>query len=325
MAAFQIHRRTLALALLAFGLCASAAQAQQYPARPVTFVVAFAPGGIADTLARLVAHKLEPKLGQSVVVENRPGAGGNIAAGVVAHASPDGYTLLVTTTAVAINLTLHKKNPFAAEDLKTVAMVASSPEALVANPANAAKNLAELVKAAQGKSINFGSAGVGSGSHIEAEYFFKKIAKISAQHIPYQGGAPAINALMGNQIDVLATTLGGGAAAQIKAGKLVGLGIAADKRVAVTPNVPTYHEQGFPLFQAASWVGIFAPAKTDAAIIGKLNAAVEEVIKDAEIQDKLKTLGFDPIYGSPAEADAFFRAEVSKWGEMVKALDLSIN
>jgi tripartite-type tricarboxylate transporter receptor subunit TctC len=144
-------------------------------------------------------------------------------------------------------------------------------------------------------------------------------------HIPYQGGAPAISALMGNQIDVLATTLGGAAAAQIKAGKLIGLGIAGAKRAAVVPNVPTYQELGFPAFQAASWVGIFAPAKTDPAIVSKLNAAVEDAIKNAAVQNKLKTIGFDPIEGSAAEADSFFRSEVGKWGEMVKALGLSVN
>ena len=326
MPAFWRQRCALgALALLAFVLCGTQANAQAYPSNRITFLVAFAPGGIADTLARLVAHGLEGKLGQSVVVENRPGAGGNVAAGVVARAAPNGYTLLLTTTALAINLTLHKKNQFTADDFKTVAITASSPEALVANPANPARNLAELVKASKGKTINFGSAGVGSGSHVEAEYFFKKIANVSAQHIPYQGGAPAINALLANQIDVLATTLGGGAAAQIKAGKLRGLGIAADKRVTVTPDVPTYVEQGFPLFQAASWVGVFAPAKTDPAIVNKLNAAVEEVIKDQAMQDKLKTIGFDPIHGSAADADTYFRAEVKKWGEMVNALGLSIN
>lgn len=325
MPAFWRHRCMIgALALLTFVLCGPAA-AQQYPAQRITFVVAFAPGGIADTLARLIAHGIEGKLGQSVVVENRPGAGGNIAAGVVSRANPDGYTVLLTTTALAINLTLQKKNQFTAGDLKAVAITASSPEALVANPGNPAKNLAEFVKAAKDKSINFGSAGVGSGSHIEAEYFFKKIANINVVHIPYQGGAPAINALLGNQIDILATTLGGGAAAQIKGGKLKGLGIAADKRAAVVPDVPTYGEQGFPLFQAASWVGIFAPAKTDPAIVAKLNAAVQDVINEPATQDKLKSIGFDPIHNSPAEADAYFRGEIKKWGEMVNALGLSIN
>jgi len=319
------HRCAVGAMMLFVFIFFGPAEAQQYPTSRITFVVAFAPGGIADTLARLIAHGLETKLRQSVVVENRPGAGGNIAAGVVARAAPDGYTLLLTTTALAINLTLQKHNQFGANDLKAVAITASSPEALVTNPANPAKNLADLVKTAKDKPINFGSAGVGSGSHIEAEYFFKKIANIQAVHIPYQGGAPAITALLSNQIDVLATTLGGGAAAQVKAGKLKGLGIASDKRAPVVPDVPTYAEQGFPLFQAASWVGIFAPAKTDAAVIDRLNIAVEEVLKDVEIQNKLKTIGFDPIEGSAAQADIYFRAEVKKWGEMVDALGLSIN
>jgi len=324
MSLFRSDRRiVLKISLLVFFFCIGDTQAQQYPIKRITFVVAFAPGGIADTLARLIAHRLETRIGQAIVVENRPGAGGNVASGAVSGAPPDGYTLLVTTTALAINLTLHKNNQFTANDFKTVAIAASSPEALLVNPNNPAQSLADFVNSAKGRSINFGSAGVGSGSHIEAEYFFKKIANISAVHIPFQGGAPAINALLGNQIDVLATTLGGGAAAQINAGKLRGLGIASEKRAVIVPTVPTYVEQGFPLFQAASWVGVFAPSKTNGEVIHKLSTAVQEFIKDAMVQEKLKVLGFDPK--SPADADSFFKAEVKKWGEMVQALELSIN
>jgi tripartite-type tricarboxylate transporter receptor subunit TctC len=311
-------------AVLLFGVSAAQAQTESYPSRRISFVVAFAPGGVADTLARQVAHGLEGKLGQNVVVENRPGAGGNLAAGLVARANPDGYTFLLTTTALAINLTLHKTNPYASDDLKTVAILASSPEALMVNSSSPANNLADFVKAAQGKNITFGSAGVGSGSHVQAEYFFKEIAKLQVTHVPFQGGAPAINAAMGNQIDVLATTLGGLAASQIQSGKLKGLGIAADKRAAVVPNVPTYGEAGFPGFFAASWVGVFAPGKTDPAILKKVNAAVEEVMKDPETTKKLASIGFDPIYGDAAEAEKYFRSEVANWGKMVKALGLSI-
>lgn len=317
------HRTILSMVLL-LGVSAVQTHAQDYPSRRITFTVAFAPGGVADTLARQVAHGLESKLGQSVVVENRPGAGGNLAAGLIARANPDGYNFLLTTTALAINLTLHKTNPFASGDLKTVAILASSPEALMVNPSSPSSNLAEFIKAHQGKNITFGSAGVGSGSHVQAEYFFKEIAKIQATHVPFQGGAPAINAAMGGQIDILATTLGGLAASQIQSGKLKGLGIAAEKRAAVVPNVPTYGESGFPGFYAASWVGIFAPAKTNAAILDKLNAAVEEVMKDPETQKKLASIGFDPIYGDAAEAEKYFRTEVANWGKMVNAVGLSI-
>jgi tripartite-type tricarboxylate transporter receptor subunit TctC len=315
----------IALAALSGALGAREASAQPYPARDIIFIVAFAPGGVADTLARFVGKGLGERLGRTVIVENRGGAGGNIAAALVARAAPDGYTLLVTTTAVAINETLRPNKGFAANDLKPIAIVASSPEALVTSPSNPAANLADFVKAAQGKSINFGSAGVGSGSHIAAEYFFKEIAKISAVHVPFQGGAPAITATIGNQIDLLATTLGGGAAAQIASGKLKGLGVASAKRAAVTPNVPTYAEAGYPNFEAASWVGVFAPASTNPEITAKLNATIEQVMKDPALRQKLTAIGFDPIEGSQAQAEAYFKAEVEKWGKMVKTLGLSIN
>jgi len=317
-------RHILAMLIVSALALSGRANADTYPSNKITLIVAFAAGGVADTLARMVGQGLSERLHQPVVVENRGGAGGNIAAGVVAHAAPDGYTLLVTTTAIAINETLRETKTFAATDFKTVAIVASSPEALVTSPSNPANNLADFVKAAKGKTINFGSAGVGSGSHIEAEYFFKKIAGIEATHVPFQGGAPAINATLGNQIDLLATTLGGGAAAQIAAGKLKGLGIAAEKRASVTPNVPTYAEVGFPGFFAASWVGFFAPAKTDPQIIAALNTAINDTIKNPDVQQKLATIGFDPIEGSPAQAEAMFKAEVTKWGDMVKALNLTI-
>jgi tripartite-type tricarboxylate transporter receptor subunit TctC len=314
-------------AFLGLALLASAvpAAAQSYPTRDITFMVAFAPGGVADTVARLLAQGLSAKLGRTVVVENRGGAGGNIAASAVARAMPDGYTLLVTTTALAINETLRKNNGFSTSELKTVAIVASSPESLIANINNPAASLADVVKAAKGKTITFGTAGVGSGSHIAAEYFFKQIAQVSATHVPFQGGAPAMNAILGNQIDLLATTLGGGAAAQIAAGKVKGLAVASSKRAAVVPNVPTYAEAGYPNFEAYSWVGVFAPAGTSAEIVGKLNAAVDEVMKTPALRARLTAIGFDPIEGSQAQAESYFRAEVFKWGTMVRSLGLSID
>jgi len=315
-------------AVMALGISAlvarTPAHAQTYPTRDITMIVAFAPGGVADTVARLLAQGLSAKLGRTVVVENRGGAGGNIAASSVARAAPDGYTLLATTTALAINETLRKNNGFSTSELKTVAIVASSPEAMVTSAATPAANLADFIKSLNGKPINYGTAGVGSGSHIAGEYFFKEIAKVQATHVPFQGGAPALNALMGNQIDLMETTLGGGAAAQIAGGKIKGLGVASAKRAAVAPNVPTYAEQGFPNFEASSWVGVFAPAATSADIVNKLNATVEEVMKGPALRERLTTIGFDPIEGSQPEAETYFRAEVAKWGKMVKTLGLSI-
>jgi tripartite-type tricarboxylate transporter receptor subunit TctC len=319
-----MSRRALAAAALVL-LTLSGARAETYPGNKITLIVGFAPGGVADTLARLIGQGLQERLKQTVVVENRPGAGGNIAAGVVARAPADGYTLLVTTTALAINETLHKRNPFKSDDFVTVAVAASSPEAIVTGPDNPAKDLADLIKRANGRPITFGSAGVGSGSHVEAEFFFKQLSHVPATHVPFQGGAPAITATIGGQIDALATTLGGGAAAQIKGGKLKGLGLAADKRAAVAPGVPTYAEQGFKDFTAASWVGVFAPAKTDPAIVTKLNKAIVATIAGDAVRARLTALGFDPLTLSQAEAQAMFVSEVAKWGHMVTTLGLSVN
>jgi tripartite-type tricarboxylate transporter receptor subunit TctC len=319
-----VRHAIAAVAVATLALCGAEAGAQTYPANKITLIVGFAPGGIADTLARLVGQGLGDRLHQTVVVENRGGAGGTIAAGIVARAEPDGYTLLATTTALAINETLHENNPFSRTDLKAVAIVATSPEVLATSPSNPANNLVDFIKAMKGRTINFGSAGVGTGSHIEAAYFFKFLAKMPAQHIPFQGGAPATNAAIGNQIDLLAATLAGGPAAEIAGGKLKGLGVAAEKRAAVVPNVPTYAEQGFAGFTAASWVGFFAPAKTDPKILATLNQTIDTVIKTPDVQKRLIDFGFEPIVGSQAEADALFNAEVDKWGKMVKALGLSI-
>jgi len=325
MASSRMVRNALtALALVSLAVTSGGARAAPYPADKITVIVAFAPGGIADTLARLIGQGLSERLHQTVVIENRGGAGGNIAAGVVARATPDGYTLLATTTALAINETLFANKQFSASDFKTVAIAASSPEALVTSPNNPANNLAAFVKNMKGKTINLAIPGVGTGSDIEAEYFFKFLAKTPAQPIPYQGGAPAINATIGGQVDLMATTLGGGAAAQIAGGKLKGLGVAADKRAAVAPKLETYAEQGYPGFTAASWVGFFAPAKTDPQILQTLNAAIDDIVKSPAVEKKLTDMGFDPIAGSQAAADAMFAAEVKKWGGMVKALGLSI-
>jgi tripartite-type tricarboxylate transporter receptor subunit TctC len=325
MPSLSMARRALAvLAVTSLVLGPGAAGAQTYPANKITLIVAFAPGGIADTLARLIGQGLSDRLHQAVVVENRGGAGGNIAAGLVARAEPDGYTLLATTTALAINETLFTNKDFAASDFKTVAIAAISPEALVTSASNPANNLVEFLKAMNGKIINFAVPSVGTGSHVEAEYFFKFLAKTPAQMIPFQGGAPAMNATIGNQVDLMASTLGGGAAAQIEGGKLKGLGIAAEHRASVAPNVPTYAEQGFAGFTAASWVGFFAPAKTDAKILAALNEAINAIVQSAAVQKKLTDMGFDPIAGSQMQAEAMFNAEVAKWGNMVKALNLSI-
>jgi tripartite-type tricarboxylate transporter receptor subunit TctC len=277
-------RRSLALSTsLAFSLAlATPAVAQQYPTQPITIVVAAAAGGFADGVARTVGEKLSEKLGQSIVVENRGGAGGNLGARQVARSKPDGYTILVSTTAMAINGTLYKNMGYATADIRPAAIVGSAPEALVVNPSNPAKTLAEFLEAAKGKSVEYGTAGVGTGSFIAAEYFFKVLAKAQTVHVPFPGGAPGVTAIIGGHIGAFAATVSP-LIVHINAGKLRGLAIASAQRHPVVPDVPTYAESGFPGFHAASWVGFFVPAQTDNAVVEKLNGTINEVLKEAVV------------------------------------------
>jgi tripartite-type tricarboxylate transporter receptor subunit TctC len=323
MARRQTHRLFLLAGCLAALSAAQPALAQQpYPGKPITLIVAFAPGGVADSVARIFSQKLGERLGQRVGVENRGGAGGNLAAKLVASAEPDGYTLLVTTTAVAINNALYKRKGYETADLKPIAIAASTPEVIIVNANNPAKTLKELLAAAKTKPISFGSAGVGSGSYIAAEFFFKNLAKVEAIHVPFQGGAPALNALMGNHIDVLATSLPP-AVSQINQGLLRGVGIASRERNPVVPEVPTFAEAGYSQFLAASWVAFLAPARTDPETVRTLNRAIQESLREADVQAKLKALGFETMFNSGAETEALFKAETETWGNMVRTLGLS--
>ncbi|HVY58855.1 MAG TPA: tripartite tricarboxylate transporter substrate binding protein [Xanthobacteraceae bacterium] len=316
--------RLAALGVLACGISAGPAAAQQYPSQNITFIVAFAPGGVADTVARLVGQKLSERLGQSVVVENRGGAGGNIGARFVANAPPDGYTVLVTTTALAINDTVFKNKGYDTADLRTVAIAASTPELLAVHPSNPAKTLGEFVRAAKEKPINFGTAGVGTGSYIAAEYFFHEIAKIKTTHVPFSGGAPVVAAAVGGHIDLVAVSLPS-AVAQINEGALRGLGVANPTRAPAVPSVPTYAEAGYPNFYAASWVGFFVPTKTKDQIVDKLNTEVNAILAEPAVQEKLKTIGFDAIRKSRADASSYFESEVKTWGNMARTIGLSVN
>ena len=231
-------------ALIAASLAAPAA-AQSYPSQNVNVMVAFPAGGLADIIGRLVATKLEARLKQSFVVENRGGAGGNIAAKAVAGAAPDGYTLLVTTSGLAANLTASKNRGFEQSDLQAGRLRRHQPRRARGHPSNPAKDLKEFIANAKTKSFTYGSAGAGTGPQIGAEYFFKEVAKVNYVHVPFQGGAPAITAVLGNHVDALVLTLPP-TVPQIVQGKMRGLGVASDKRNSAIPDVPTYGEMGFP-------------------------------------------------------------------------------
>jgi tripartite-type tricarboxylate transporter receptor subunit TctC len=296
--------------------------AQTYPSRNVTMIVAFPAGGIADTIGRLVATKLADRLKQSVVVENRGGGGGNIAGKIVAGAAPDGYTILTTTTSLAINHTASKNKGFATTDLRPIAIVAFSPDALVVHPSNPAKTLKEFIANTKEKSFTYGSAGPGTAPQIHAEYFFGHVAKVKYVHVPFQGGAPAITAALGNHVDSLVLTLPP-MAPHVRSGKLRGLGVASEKRSKAIPDVPTYTEMGYPNFYSGSWIGMFAPAKTPDAVVQRLNTEIIAIVKEADSLDKLAKAGFDPMTNNVAEASDFFKREMESWGKMVKAIGFS--
>ena len=296
------------------------ASAQAYPTQTITFQVAFAAGGIADVVARLAAQKLTERLGYTVVVENRGGAGGNLAAKSVSGAAPDGYSILVTTTSLAVNETATRNRGFSVDDLRTIAIVAFSPDILAVHHSSPAKDLREFIKNA--KSFTYGSAGVGTGPHIGAEYFFREIAKVQAVHVPFTGGAPAVAAAAGNHVDAIVLSLPT-VVPPITQGLVRGLGLASPMRSSAVPDVPTYGETGFPDFYSGSWVGFFAPAKTPDAVVAKLNAEINAIMREQEAHQKLKTIGFEVMIKNVPEASDYFRSEVSSWGERTRAIGYS--
>ena len=311
-----------ALAMVVAGALAQPAEAQSYPSQNVTVIVAFPAGGLADIIGRLVANKLEGRLKQSFVVENRGGAGGNLAAKAVAGVSPDGHTLLVTTSGLAANLTASKNRGFEQGDLRPVAFVAFSPDVIAVHPSNPAKDLKQFIANAKDNSFTYASAGAGTGPQIGAEYFFKEVAKVKYVHVPFQGGAPAITAALGNHVDSLVLTLPP-VTPHITSGALRGLGVANATRNKAIPDVPTYGEMGYPNVYSGSWVAVFAPAKTPDAVVQKLNTEINAGMKDGDSLDKLAKAGFDPVVKSATESDAYFKSEVAAWAKMVNAIGFS--
>jgi tripartite-type tricarboxylate transporter receptor subunit TctC len=326
MLVFRAERRILtAAAVLGVALAQGAwqpARAQAYPTQNITFQVAFAAGGIADVVARLVGQKLGERLGHTVVVENRGGAGGNLAAKAVSAAAADGYTILATTTSLAVNETASKSKGFSVNDLRAVAIVAISPDVLAVHPSNPAKDLKEFISNGKQKSFTYGSAGVGTGPHIGAEYFFREVAKVQAVHVPFTGGAPAVQSAIGNHVDAIVLTLPT-VVPPLTQGLLRGIGLASATRNSAVPNVPTYGEMGYPNVYSGSWVGFFAPAKTPDAVVVKLNAEINAIVREPEAQQKLKTIGFDVMIKNQAEVEQYFKDEVASWGKMVRAIGYS--
>ena len=294
--------------------------AADYPTRPVTLVVAFTPGGASDVLARLLGRKLEQILGAPFVIDNRPGAGGNVAAEAVAHTTPDGYTLLVGNNAIlATNAALYKKVNFDAEaDFAPIGLIGSQANILVVNPAVPANSMAELIalaKANPGK-LNFASSGHGLAAHLAGE-LFKAEAGIDLVHVPYKGAAPALQDVIAGHVQMMFATASS-VVPHIRDGKVRALGVATPKRTAVMPEIPTLDELGLRGFDATTWHGLVAPVRTPKEIVAALNRALVATLDDPVVKKSLGDLGVDIIGGTSEDFAAYIKSEIPKWTAIIK-------
>ena len=298
------------------------ARAQTYPTRPIRLLVGFAAGGGTDLMARLIQQGLSERLGQQIVVENRPGAGTNIATEAVVHATPDGYTLLAASLANAGNATLYTDLKFNfIRDTVPVAGIALDPFVLEVTPSLPVKTIPELIayaKANPGK-VNYGSGGIGSGNQLTAE-MLKMMAGIDLVHVPYRGAGPAMVDLMGGQVQVMFNTMGA-SLQHVRGGKLRALGVATKARQAALPDVPTLAEF-LPGYEASFWTGVAAPKGTPPAVVDKLNQAVNGALGDANVKARLAEWGATALAGSPADFARFVADETEKWGKVIHAANI---
>ena len=314
-----VHTLAVTLAFV-LGILPADAIAQSYPSRPVRLVVPFPAGGTTDILARAMAEKLSGALGQQFVVDNRPGAGGNIGSDIVAKSQPDGYTLLMGTVGThAINPSLYPKMPYDhVKDFVPVVLVAGVPNVLVVNPTVPAKTVAELIALAKEKpgTINFASSGNGTSIHLSGE-LFKLLAGVQIAHVPYKGSAPALTDLIGGQVQIMFDNLPS-ALPHIKGGKLRALAVTSSKRAPALPDLPTIAESGVAGFEASSWFGILAPAATPRDIVQRINAEANKALHAPDMREKLLAQGAEAVGNSPEFFADYIRTETVKWAKVVK-------
>lgn len=298
----------------------SPAFGQNYPERPIRLVIGLAAGGPSDVMARTVAEELGNHLGGHVLVDNRPGVGGNIAAALVANATPDGYTLFFASTGpLAVSPSLFEKLPYdPSKDFAPIGLVANLPLMLVVPSSLPAHNLSELLALAKAKpgQLMYASAGIGATTHLAME-LLKSTAKIDIRHVPYKGTAAAMPGLVSGQVQMMMDGWSG-TQPMVKAGKLRQIAVAVDKRISVAPDVPTIAESGFPGFNASPWYGILAPAGTPKAIVERLSKALEATMASQSVRERFASLGMEPLSNSPEEFAAFIESETAKWTEVVK-------
>ena len=316
------RRATLALALAGAGmaLLPASASAQEWPARPIRFVVPFATGGTTSILARALADRLGPVLGQPVVVENRPGAGGNVGMQAIATAEPDGYSMLMGPIGLAINPALYASMPFdPIRDLVPVSLYGGVPNMLVVHPDLPVKSVADLINHARANpgKLSFASNGNGTSSHLAAE-MLKSAAGIQIVHVPYKGGAPAMQDLIAGHVQLLFDQMPA-VLPQVSAGRVRALGVSSARRSSAAPEIPTIAESGLPGFDMVVWFGVLVPKATPPKVVAVLNQRINEVLADPAFRSWLGTNGVEPMAGSSSDFQRFLVSETERWGRIVRS------
>ena len=325
----DLHRQACALiALASFAFCTvspSAMAQAAYPSKPITLVVTYPPGGGADAMARLIAPKMGEALGQTIVIENKPGAGGQIGAAAVAKAAPDGYTLMLDASSFSVNPSLYPKLPYvSSKAFQPVGVVALFPNVVLVNANFAAKSIADLIAAA-GKTkdaVSYASSGNGSAQHL-AGALFESAAKVDMVHVPYKGGGPALNDVIGGQVPLifgnLASTL-----QHVQSGKLRALAVTSGKRSPILPDVPTLNESGLRGTEIYEWNAVFAPSNTPEPVMKKLSAAFQQALESPEVTARVAQLGGEIQKGTPEQAKKFIEQQIHLWGRVIKDRNITI-
>jgi tripartite-type tricarboxylate transporter receptor subunit TctC len=303
---------------LIFSLICIQVNAQNFPDKPVHFIVPYAPGGPTDIIARLFSQKMTELWKQPVVVENRPGAAGNVGTAQVAKSKPDGYTVLINTSSVAVNTSLYANPGYNLErDLIAISNVANSPNIIVAGTSLNAKNLRDGLESAKSGKMSYASPGTGTTPHLSAEYLFKVLAKSDVLHVPYKGAGPALNGALTGEVQFASVAMPA-AVSLVKSGKLQGLAVTSGKRSAALPDVPSVAESGFPGFEDYTWVGFFVPTGTPKSIVSKINTDIELLLQQQDVREQLAQLGFDSVGGTPESFARYIKIEMTKWSKVVK-------
>ena len=307
--------RLLAGLTLAFSLSAAAAD---YPDRPIRLIVPYPPGGGADISSRIISQYLGEALGKAVIVDNRPGAGGNIGTEAVARAAPDGYTLLLASIATSVNASLFSSLPFNTKDFQPVSVFITVPLMMVVSPTFAPQSVGDLIALAKARprQLNYASGGLGTANHIAGE-LFKYMANVDITHVPYKGGGPALNDVIGGQVQLYFGTITS-VREQAKAGRVRALATTGATRASAAPELPTVAESGLPGFEVVAWYGVLAPAGTPQPIVDRLSTELSRIVRIPAVQEQIRAQGAEAVGSTPAEARRFLDAEIDKWAKVVK-------